>query len=296
MKSHGLIKYGKKDGKEIHISKVESGLKSGCVCLACGEKLVAKKGKSGKPQEHFAHYNKDNCKYGYETTLHYAAKELLEKEKKIILPYRKKIIKTLNLNGLLNWKYKNEQIGVIEDRIYNLTNISSEKRLHNIVPDIKALINGKEILIEIAVTHKIDEDKKIKLDKIGIPTIEINLSGLKDNFTDRDLYMNVIENTKNKKWIYNTKDENTINDLQNIFADIYENLKGLFVTKMIKGYKNNPQIFDCDNPLVGKTVNLYDCRKCQYNLATYEFNVVCGFNNYKEIVRIIEKSTANSRV
>ena len=293
MKNHRLIKYGEKNGKIIHISKVDNGLKSGCVCPACGERLVAKKGKTGKPQEHFAHYNKDNCKYGYETTLHYAAKELLEKEKKILLPYRKNQINTFNLNGLLYWKYKNERIGIIEDRIYNLTNIISEKKLHNIIPDIKAKINGREILIEIAVTHKIDEEKKKKLDKIGIPTIEINLSGLKDNFSERDLYLNVVENTKNKEWIFNPKDENTIYDLQNSFDTIYENLKGIVVTKMIKGYKNNPKIFDCDNPLIGKTVSLFDCKKCLYNLVTYEFNVVCGFNNYNRIVEIIKRSTAN---
>lgn len=295
MKNHRLIKYAQKNGKEIHISKVESGLKSGCICLACGEKLIAKKGELAKPQEHFAHHNIENCKYGYETTLHYEAKAILESEKKITLPFRKNIIKTSNLNGLLYWKYQDNQLGVIEDRIFDLTNITSEMKLHNIIPDIKALINGREILIEIAVTHKICEEKKQKLDKIGIPTIEINLSGLKNDFTDSELSLNVIENTKNKKWIYNVKDENIIYELKNSFDSIYEDLKGLIVTKMIKGYKNNPKIFDCNNPLIGKSVNLVDCRKCDYNLATYDHNVVCGFNNYKEIVKVIEKSTDNNQ-
>ena len=36
--------YALKDGVITHISKVESGLACGCVCPACGEKLIAKKG------------------------------------------------------------------------------------------------------------------------------------------------------------------------------------------------------------------------------------------------------------
>lgn len=40
---HNLI-YGVRDGKTISIEEVESGLNCGCVCPACGEVLVAKKG------------------------------------------------------------------------------------------------------------------------------------------------------------------------------------------------------------------------------------------------------------
>lgn len=288
-----LIKYGKKDGKEFHISKVESGLACGCVCLACGEKLVAKKGKSGKPQDHFAHHNKDNCSYGYETALHYEAKEILEKEKKIFLPYRSKRIQTSDLNGLLYWEFTNYRLGVIKDRVFYLTNITSEKKLHNIIPDIKAQINGREILIEIAVTHKVDEEKRLKLDKIKTPTIEINLSGLKDNFTDTELYLNVIEKTKNKEWIYNKKDENLKSELRNSLNRICKDIQSLKVTKMIKGHKNNPRIFDCDDPLRGRNVSLFNCQKCSFNLATYEYNILCGFTNYKDIVEIIKKHNQN---
>ena len=73
-----------KNGIITSVDDVESGLKCGCVCPACGEPLVAKKG--AKRIHHFAHQSGHNCEYGYESSLHLAAKEILSKSQKIILP------------------------------------------------------------------------------------------------------------------------------------------------------------------------------------------------------------------
>ena len=73
-----------RNGVAIKIEDVESGLKCGCVCPACGETLVAKKGK--KMMHHFAHHAGHNCEYGYESSLHLAAKEILLQAKRMTLP------------------------------------------------------------------------------------------------------------------------------------------------------------------------------------------------------------------
>ena len=78
------IKYALKNGMITSISDVERGLKCGCVCSACGAKLVARKGT--KKIHHFAHYAGEDCEYGYESSLHLAAKEILSKSKKMIVP------------------------------------------------------------------------------------------------------------------------------------------------------------------------------------------------------------------
>ena len=85
---HQLLKYGIRDGVELHISTVEHGLKCNSTCPCCGMILIAKKGRLGKPQSHFAHKNLEQCEFAYETSIHYEAKRLLEKEKRISLPYR----------------------------------------------------------------------------------------------------------------------------------------------------------------------------------------------------------------
>ncbi|MBQ5523446.1 MAG: hypothetical protein IIT86_11670 [Oscillospiraceae bacterium] len=59
--------YALQNGSIVNISDVESGLKCNCVCPACGERLVAKKG--NKMMHHFAHYSDANCAYGYESSL-----------------------------------------------------------------------------------------------------------------------------------------------------------------------------------------------------------------------------------
>lgn len=76
--------YAIKDGAGISIEDVESGLKCGCVCPACGEPLVAKKGT--KVMHHFAHHSGSTCEYGYETSLHLMAKDILLRTKKITIP------------------------------------------------------------------------------------------------------------------------------------------------------------------------------------------------------------------
>ena len=66
--------YAIKDGAGISIEDADRGLKCGCVCPACGEPLVAKKGT--KVMHHFAHHSGSTCEYGYETSLHLMAKDI----------------------------------------------------------------------------------------------------------------------------------------------------------------------------------------------------------------------------
>ena len=70
--------------KIVHISEVERGRKCGCKCPVCNGLLIARKGE--QLSHHFAHYAKTNCEYSGESALHFAAKELLSKAKKMVIP------------------------------------------------------------------------------------------------------------------------------------------------------------------------------------------------------------------
>ena len=72
--------YALRNNSIVSISDVESGLKCGCVCPACWERLIAKKGKI--MMHHFAYYSGENCAYGYESSLHLAAKDIITKAPK----------------------------------------------------------------------------------------------------------------------------------------------------------------------------------------------------------------------
>lgn len=136
----------------VHIDEVPNGLSCNCVCPKCREILIAKNG--GKIKEHhFAHQSNADCAGGYETVLHLLAKDILKETK--LVPF-------INLDGIVSME--------IADTV------ELEKRINDIVPDVYACVRGKNIAIEIYVTHKIDDTKYRKIQESGLTTFEIDLS------------------------------------------------------------------------------------------------------------------------
>jgi hypothetical protein len=156
------LTYALHNNKLVHISDVESGLKCNCVCPSCGSALVARKGK--KVMHHFAHYNTEECKYGYQTSLHMAAKDIISKAKKLWIPA-----------VYIDFGYKPNEL-ISEAIQIDVDDVVLEKRVDDIIPDIIVKCGGKEFIIEIFVTHSIDNDKLNKIAAKNISTIEIDLS------------------------------------------------------------------------------------------------------------------------
>lgn len=192
------LPFGLKDGKLVHISEVESGLKCECVCPSCHHPLVARKGK--KTAHHFAHYKGEECENGLETSLHLAAKEILEKHKKIVLP---KVSLDLDFYTKSNWKLSEKT-----ELIFDFVRIEAYHQ--GIIPDVLVYVQGKPLMIEITVTHKTGEEKIQKARKQGISILEIDLNHFERNFSLEELEKEVIYNIQNKKWLLNVKAEKII--------------------------------------------------------------------------------------
>lgn len=79
---HKLL-FGYKNDELVHISEVARGLECGCMCPSCGHPLIARKG--NKKIHHFAHYNRAECKNAVETAMHIAAKNILEKNMRLVI-------------------------------------------------------------------------------------------------------------------------------------------------------------------------------------------------------------------
>lgn len=195
MKNQNMT-YALKDGKTVHISEVESGLRCECICPACGERLIARKGT--KVSHHFAHKSTVECEYGYQTSLHLAAKEIISEHKQIYLP-------ALSLNILGSGK----TILIEEARIIQVSEVILEKKINDIIPDILLITDVGKLILEIYVTHEIDDEKKKKIKRLNIPTLEIDLSKLDRNIAKEELTEALIKETENKNWIYNGKREQT---------------------------------------------------------------------------------------
>lgn len=184
--------YALKDGAITSISDVQSGLKCGCVCPSCGAPLVARKGI--KMMHHFAHHAGDNCEYGYETSLHLAAKDILSQSKKMTIPPV--------------WVHfphspkKDEQVS--PEIEIDIDRVELEKRFDDVIPDIVVYSGGKCFFVEIFVTHSIDEEKLAKLKRLNISTIEIDLSGIEKSISIEDLSSILLNSDTRKAWKYNS--------------------------------------------------------------------------------------------
>ena len=81
--------------------------------------------------------------------------------------------------------------------------VEAEKSFGNLRPDIFAVTGGEMLFVEVAVTHFVDEEKREKLEKIHIPTVEIDISSVVSQTRwDWELLREVvIENAIYKSWI-----------------------------------------------------------------------------------------------
>ena len=190
MPKHQNLICALKDGQITSIADVESGLKCGCICPACGEPLVAKKG--SKVVHHFAHHAGKNCEYGYQTSLHLAAKDILSKAKKMIIP-----AVVLDFPGSCKREIISEEIEL------SIDHVELERRFGDVIPDVVVYAGKKCFFVEIYVTHPVDEEKLAKLEKANISTIEIDLSEVDRMISPDELKLILLQSSESKKWIYN---------------------------------------------------------------------------------------------
>ena len=194
MTAHSELIYAlNSDGESVYISDVPSGLKCGCVCPACGALLVAKKGQ--KRMHHFAHYKSKNCEYGYESSLHLAAKDILLHSKKIVIP-----------SVYVEFPNSSKPAELISPgRSIDIESVELEKRFDDIIPDIVVYAGGKSFFVEIFVTHPINDEKLKKLENRNISTIEVDLSHVERNISVDELSEILLKNDPRKTWKFNSK-------------------------------------------------------------------------------------------
>ena len=187
--------YALKDNQIVCITDVENGLKCKCMCPSCFSCLIAKKGT--KMMHHFAHYSGKNCEYGYETSLHWAATDILSKAKKMMIP--SVFIKFPN-------SYKHE-ILLKEAQEISIDKVELEKRFDSIIPDVVVYSGKRKLFVEIFVTHAIDETKLKKLREQEISTIEIDLSKIERTISPEELSDILLKDSTEKYWCYNAYSE-----------------------------------------------------------------------------------------
>ena len=261
-----------KNGEVVYIDDAVNGLACDCICPGCRQPLVAKN--NGKINEHhFAHKSKDfDCEHGYQSALHYMAKDFFLEHKELIF-------------------IKNEKI-----EKYPIDDVQIEQRLDNIIPDILVTCDGKQFIVEIYVTHAVDDEKKAKIKTMMISAIEIDISHLKDEMIDKENLQQAITNPENYSWVYDA-DEELVEKKKKSLEDF-----GLKCKVDSSANVDCPWVNLMTKNVAQKFFVPYNiCKECFYH-GSYndERYITCGFSCTKEIndserMFISEKIICNSK-
>lgn len=175
-------------GRIAHIDDVENGAACQCTCPHCHSPLIAKNG-GHERAHHFAHDNFSESSGCAETALHLAAKQIIADYKQVTVPP----------------SVESSEFGTIA----TLEQVWLEHRLENpansdwIVADCYATTEGKPFVIEIAVNHRVDQDKAAKLKALNIQAMEIELSDwIHQHWTWNELEEAVLVDPTRRSWIH----------------------------------------------------------------------------------------------
>lgn len=248
--------YGMQNNKLISVDEVERGLKCNCTCPHCGDPLIARQGNDR--QHHFAHSSNKNCKYGYETSLHLLAKEIISKSRSIFLPN-------------IEIKHTKKYVEIIKKgQTINIDKAIVEYSLDDIKPDLLISSNNQQYIVEIYVTHKVDEQKYQKIKQLNIPTIEINLSKYRHNINEETLQDILLNENKQKYWIYNEFIDNYFFNESHKQIERENEIKEKINKFGIKVNGFTPSTCPLGNTYVSHTLNqnvikeFRQCNKCTY--------------------------------
>ena len=182
----------KANGELAHISAVKNGLQCGCSCPACGTALIARQGKVR--EHHFAHANGAECAQAVETALHLAAKEIIAEHREILLPAVE-----------VEFPHSTWRRGIAHERRYDVESVDVERKLGTIIPDVVVRVRDRPLLVEVKVTHGIDDQKLKEIKELGLSCVEIDLSVVERDLSREDLKELIIDDSATKRWVHNTR-------------------------------------------------------------------------------------------
>jgi len=174
------VPFGWRDERLWEPRQVPNGKACGCVCPACQRPLIARQ---NHQTPHFAHAPGADCAHAVETAIHLAAKQLIADRQALRLP----LLAFTNSYARRPYGEEPKAEVIYIERTVPLTAVRLEEWLGDIRPDIVVTSGGDTYLVEIAVTHFVDDAKQAKIDARQVPTIEIDLRGLPRQTTFAEL-------------------------------------------------------------------------------------------------------------
>jgi len=159
----------------VTISEALKGLACGCVCPACGGKVIGIKGEVY--HHHFRHYADtfDNCRGAQETALHQFAKQIICDELKLTLPDK-------------------HSLGQMREA-------AQEAAVSELRADVLAHYDGESVAVEVYVAHKVPTEKAGRLAELEQTTVEIDLSNHLYVAMEREKLRWVVLHDASRRWV-----------------------------------------------------------------------------------------------
>ncbi len=280
------LRYGLRDEKIILASEIlpeENGNACNCCCPNCKGALQARtqgyKQKAGMRKPYFAHQrNPCDAQLAGETGLHMLAKELLTEAKELLFPaYAIAADDPVVPDVLRDWEKEKFPHLITKSRKLKLDSVTVEVRdFEGVIPDGKVIVKGTACYVEIGVTHFVDQEKREKLDALGIPVFEIDLRDMIDRETDRDEIREALLNTEdNRKWIVNPKLDQERDDyiqaLMRRLGQLGTGQEAVSDSTSFIGKSNLPE-------------SRYVCDICNQSFVCSEFSLYGGVGNREKYI------------
>ena len=192
----------------VHIGQVRKGLQCNCRCPTCGRRLIARKGV--RYRHHFSHLpdelRLEPCSGGPETGLHLAAKQIIARWRYVDLPPLIVTEKAKNQFGVeceATLSIPAERMHVVEAILPDETPWTDDW-----IPDVVLRAANREVRIEVKVTNGVSGSKQAKVQRDGFPTLEYDLSSLKNEcgWTWESLEHLLRNDTKVIRWVFHPGD------------------------------------------------------------------------------------------
>lgn len=139
-----------------------------------------------------------------ESVLHWLIKGILERSREIATPM---YVETITRS--MPDRTEQSRRAYLAEKSYRISNVRLEHRLKGMVPDVicTAVADGDkpfELMIEVAVTHRVDQDKTVRIRDLGIACLEIDTQklGKGGRTTVDELRAMVLTHPTNKRWVF----------------------------------------------------------------------------------------------
>jgi len=197
-----LLPFAKRlsDGLLVTPEEVPRGLACNCICPGCEHPVQARQGT--EKVWHFAHAKVEACDGAYGISVHELAKQLIRERKELLLPVLEMVVSARGAGG----ENFVEREVALESKYVHLDDCKAGRRLDEITPDISGSRNGRRILVEITVFHRLMPEKQQRLIDTGLPSFEIDLGIFKTQQASRELVEDAIfKQAANRRWIFHPK-------------------------------------------------------------------------------------------